>query len=188
MSKSPMVVTVTGGAGQIAYSLLFRIASGEMLGQDQPVILKILETPAAIEALKGVEMELKDCAYPLLRQVILTDQPEVGFEACDLAILVGAKPRGPGMERKDLIEQNAKNFVIQGKAINQVANKNVIVFVVGNPCNSNCLVAMHHCPDIQRSQFFAMTQLDYNRAKTQIVQKVNCFVEDIEDLDRKSVV
>ncbi|MDN3504840.1 MAG: malate dehydrogenase [Rhabdochlamydiaceae bacterium] len=182
MLKSPMKVVITGGAGQIAYNLLFRIASGEMLGLDQPIIMSILEIPSSMEALEGVHMELQDCAYPLLKEVILTTSAEEAFDGADLAILVGAKPRGPGMERKDLITENAKHFVSQGAAINKMANKNMRVFVVGNPCNTNCLVTMHHCPDIDNSQFFAMTQLDCNRSKYQIATKVSCHVDDVTDM------
>lgn len=182
MAKSAMHIAVTGGAGQISYSLLFRIASGEMLGNDQPIILSILETAAAMKALEGVKMELEDSAYPLLKQIILTDDPYKCFEGVDLAIFVGAKPRGPGMERKDLMQDNAKIFAAQGLALNQVAKKSAKIFVVGNPCNTNCLVMLHKAPNLSQENFFAMTRLDYNRALYQIGEKVGCEYKEIQDL------
>ena len=182
MGKAPIKIAVTGAAGQINYNLLFRIASGEMLGQDQPIILSLLETPVAMKALEGVYMELQDCAYPLLKKVVLTDDPMKGFEEVDLALLVGSKPRGPGMERKELMEDNAKIFVTQGKALNEVAKKSAKIFVVGNPCNTNCLVALHKAPSIPKENFFAMTRLDYNRSLYQIATESGCEYSDIKDL------
>lgn len=171
MAKSPMRIAVTGGAGQIAYSLLFRIAAGEMMGPDQPIALHLLELPEAVEALKGVVMELQDCAFPLLHEVVFGSDPMEVFGDVDIALLVGAKPRGPGMERKELLQDNGRIFIGQGKALNRVASKNVKILVVGNPCNTNCLIAMHHAPDIPRSNFMAMTRLDQNRAAAQLANK-----------------
>ena len=175
-------IAVTGGAGQICYSLLFRIANGDLLGKDQPVALHILEVPQGIEALKGVVMELNDCCFPLLREIVIGSDANEVFEAIDYAILVGAKPRGPGMERKDLLLENAKIFVAQGKALNKVASKNVKVLVVGNPCNTNCLITMHNAPDIPRENFFAMTRLDENRAKGFLAAKANVLSTDIKKM------
>jgi len=154
----PMRVAVTGAAGQIGYSLLFRIANGEMLGKGQPVILQLLEIPdeKAQKALKGVIMELDDCAFPLLQNVIPTADPKVAFKDADVALLVGARPRGPGMERKDLLEANGKIFAPQGQALSEVASRDVKVLVVGNPANTNCLIAMSHAPDVPRNRWFAM--------------------------------
>ncbi|MDA8110088.1 MAG: malate dehydrogenase [Betaproteobacteria bacterium] len=174
MSKAPVRVAVTGAAGQIGYSLLFRIASGEMLGKDQPVILQLLEIPdeKAQKALKGVMMELDDCAFPLLHGMVPASDPMVAFKDADVALLVGARPRGPGMERKDLLEANGKIFAPQGKALNAVAKRDVKVLVVGNPANTNCLIAMKNAPDLKREQFTSMMRLDHNRALTQIAQKL----------------
>jgi malate dehydrogenase len=172
-------IAVTGGAGQIAYNLLFRIASGEMLGFDQPIALHILEIPQALDALKGVAMELQDCAFPLLEEVIIGSDPRVVFKDIDLAILVGAKPRGPGMERKDLLEGNAKIFVEQGKALNEVASRDVRVLVVGNPCNTNALICAKNAPDLPPEHFFAMTRLDQNRAMAQLAVKADVPVRDV---------
>ena len=171
--KSPMRVAVTGAAGQIGYSMLFRIASGEMLGKDQPVILQLLEIPdeKAQKALKGVMMELDDCAFPLLQSMIPTADPMVAFKDVDVALLVGARPRGPGMERKDLLEANGKIFGPQGKALSEVASRDVKVLVVGNPANTNCLIAMKNAPKLKPSNFSAMMRLDHNRALTQVAQK-----------------
>jgi malate dehydrogenase len=171
--KKPMRVAVTGAAGQIGYSLLFRIASGEMLGKDQPVILQLLEIPdeKAQKALKGVMMELDDCAFPLLQSMLGTADAKGAFKDVDVALLVGARPRGPGMERKDLLEANGAIFVPQGKALNEVAARNVKVLVVGNPANTNCLIAMKNAPSLDPSQFTAMMRLDHNRSLTQIAQK-----------------
>jgi malate dehydrogenase len=180
--KSPVRVTVTGAAGQIGYALLFRIASGSMLGQDQPVILQLLDMTPAMEALNGVKMELDDCAFPLLSGVICTDDPEVAFKDCDYALLVGARPRGPGMERKDLLEANAAIFGVQGKAINAVASRNIKVLVVGNPANTNALITQRNAPDIDPRQFTAMTRLDHNRAVTQLAQQTGTTVNDIRQM------
>ena len=171
--KKPMRVAVTGAAGQIGYSLLFRIASGEMLGKDQPVILQLLEIPdeKAQKALKGVMMELDDCAFPLLQSMVPASDPKVAFKDVDVALLVGARPRGPGMERKDLLEANGAIFVPQGKALNEVASRDVKVLVVGNPANTNCLIAMKNAPGLKPEQFTAMMRLDHNRALTQVAQK-----------------
>lgn len=175
-------VAVTGGAGQINYSLLFRIATGEMLGIDQPVALHILEVPQALDALKGVVMELDDCAFPLLKEIKFGVNPEEVFEGVNYALLVGAKPRGPGMERKDLLAENGKIFTGQGAALNKVAAKDVMVYVVGNPCNTNCLITMHHAPNIPKNQFFAMTRLDENRAKAQLAMKAGVDVTDVTEM------
>jgi malate dehydrogenase len=171
--KRPMRVAVTGAAGQIGYSMLFRIASGEMLGKDQPVILQLLEIPdeKAQKALKGVMMELDDCAFPLLQSMIPTADPMAAFKDVDVALLVGARPRGPGMERKDLLEANGKIFGPQGKALSEVASRDVKVLVVGNPANTNCLIAMKNAPKLKPSNFSAMMRLDHNRALTQVAQK-----------------
>jgi malate dehydrogenase len=173
--KKPMRVAVTGAAGQIGYSLLFRIASGEMLGKDQPVILQMLEIPdeKAQKALKGVMMELDDCAFPLLQGMVPASDPMVAFKDVDVALLVGARPRGPGMERKDLLEANVKIFAPQGKALDRVAKRDVKVLVVGNPANTNCLIAMKNAPSLKPSQFTGMMRLDHNRAVSQIAQKIS---------------
>jgi len=172
--KRPMRVAVTGAAGQIGYSLLFRIANGEMLGRDQPIILQLLEIPdeKAQKALKGVMMELDDCAYPLLQGMVPTADPTVAFKDADVALLVGARPRGPGMERKDLLDANGKIFAPQGRALGAVASRDVKVLVVGNPANTNCLIAMKNAPDLKPSNFSAMMRLDHNRALSQAAQKV----------------
>ncbi len=180
--KSPVRVTVTGAAGQIGYALLFRIASGSMLGHDQPVILQLLDITPAMEALNGVKMELDDCAFPLLSGVICTDDPEVAFKDCDYALLVGARPRGPGMERKDLLEANAAIFGVQGKTINAVASRNIKVLVVGNPANTNALITQRNAPDIDPRQFTAMTRLDHNRSVTQLAQQTGTTVNDIRQM------
>ncbi|MCL4103965.1 UNVERIFIED_CONTAM: hypothetical protein GTU68_034827 [Idotea baltica] len=172
-------VTVTGAAGQIGYALLFRIASGAMLGEDQPVILQLLDIAPAMDALEGVKMELEDCAFPLLEDIICTDDPDTGFKDCDYALLVGARPRGPGMERKDLLEANAAIFSVQGKAINDHASKDIKVLVVGNPANTNALITQRNAPSIDPRNFTAMMRLDHNRAKTQIAQKTNSTVNDV---------
>jgi malate dehydrogenase len=173
--KRPLRVAVTGAAGQIGYSLLFRIASGEMLGKDQPVILQLLEIPdeKAQKALKGVIMELDDCAFPLLQSVVPTADAKVAFKDVDVALLVGARPRGPGMERKDLLEANGKIFGPQGQALSEVASRDVKVLVVGNPANTNCLIAMKNARELKPSNFSAMMRLDHNRSLSQIAQKVN---------------
>ena len=177
--KAPVRVTVTGAAGQIGYALLFRIASGAMLGDDQPVILQLLDITPAMTALEGVRMELDDCAFPLLAGVVCTDDPNVGFKDTDYALLVGARPRGPGMERKDLLEANAAIFSVQGKALNDHASRNAKVLVVGNPANTNALITQRNAPDLDPRNFTAMTRLDHNRAATQIAQKTGTTVNDI---------
>ena len=177
--KQPVRVTVTGAAGQISYSLLFRIASGQMLGADQPVILQLLEITPALDALKGVAMELEDCAFPLLHDIVTTDDAKVAFKDSQYALLVGARPRGPGMERKDLLEANAAIFSAQGKAINDTADRSIKVLVVGNPANTNALIAQRNAPDINPSQFTAMTRLDHNRAIAQIANQTGTHVTDI---------
>ena len=182
--NAPVRVAVTGAAGQIGYALLFRIASGEMLGKDQPVILQLLELPLdkAQAALKGVIMELEDCAFPLLAGVVGTDDPEVAFKDVDVALLVGARPRGPGMERKDLLLENAKIFTAQGAALNKVASREVKVLVVGNPANTNAYIAMKSAPDLKPENFTAMLRLDHNRALSQLAGKAGVAVGDIEKL------
>ena len=177
--KQPVRVTVTGAAGQIGYALLFRIASGAMLGDDQPVILQLLDITPAMEALEGVRMELDDCAFPLLAGIVCTDDPNVAFKDSDYALLVGARPRGPGMERKDLLEANAAIFSVQGKAINDNASKNIKVLVVGNPANTNALITQRNAPDIDPRNFTAMTRLDHTRAMTQIAQTTGKTVNDV---------
>jgi len=174
MPKAPVRVAVTGAAGQIGYSLLFRIASGEMLGIDQPVILQMLEIPdeKAQKALKGVMMELDDCAFPLLHGMVAAADPMVAFKDVDVALLVGARPRGPGMERKDLLEANGRIFGPQGRALDRVASRDVRVLVVGNPANTNCLIAMKNAPSLKPAQFTGMMRLDHNRAVSQIAQKI----------------
>lgn len=179
MTKPIKRVAVTGAAGQIAYSLLFRIANGDFLGVDQPIALHLLDLPVGEEALKGMKMELDDSVFPLLKEVVIGSEPEVVFGAVHYAFLVGAKPRGPGMERKDLLADNGKIFVEQGKALNRVASKDVRVLVVGNPCNTNCLIAMHHAPDLPRNHFFSMTRLDQNRAVYQLAQKARVGIEEV---------
>jgi malate dehydrogenase len=182
MSKPIKHVVVTGGAGQIAYSLLFRIAAGDMLGYDQPIALHILELPEALPALEGVKMELEDCAFPLLHEIHVGSDPRKIFKDADYALLVGSKPRGPGMERGDLLNDNGKIFIEQGKALNEVAHPDVKVLVVGNPCNTNCLIAMTHAPKIPKENFHAMTRLDQNRAVAQLAKKANVKVTDITNV------
>lgn len=175
-------VAVTGGGGQIAYSLLFRIASGELFGKEEPIALHILEVPQGVEGLKGVVMELEDCGFSHLKEIKIGSDPELVFGGVDVAILVGAKPRGPGMERKDLLKENGKIFVGQGKALNNSAKKDALVFVVGNPCNTNCLITMHHAPNIPRENFHAMTRLDQNRAQYQLANKAGVPVDSVENV------
>jgi len=177
--KAPVRVTITGAAGQIGYQLAFRIASGQMLGQDQPVILQLLEITPALPALQGVVMELDDCAFPTLAGLVATDDPNVAFKDCDYALLVGARPRGPGMERKDLLQANAAIFSVQGKALNDHASRNVKVLVVGNPANTNALIASSNAPNLDPRNFTAMTRLDHNRAKAQLAAKTGTHVNDI---------
>ena len=180
--KDPVRVTITGAAGQIGYALLFRVASGAMLGNDQPVILQLLEITPALGAVKGVVMELDDCAFPLLHEVTYTDDANVAFKDTDYALLVGSRPRGPGMERKDLLEANAAIFSAQGKALNDHASPNVKVLVVGNPANTNALIAQRNAPDLDPRNFTAMTRLDHNRAMAQLAAKAGKHVSDVEGL------
>tara|TARA_A100001037_G_scaffold131137_2_gene118865 strand:- start:4641 stop:5615 length:975 start_codon:yes stop_codon:yes gene_type:complete len=180
--KQPVRVTVTGAAGQIGYALLFRIASGEMLGKDQPVILQLLEITPALDALKGVVMELEDCAFPLIQGFVQTDDPNVAFADTDYALLVGSRPRSKGMERKDLIEANAAIFSVQGKAINDHASRDVKILVVGNPANTNCLIAQRNAPDIDPRQFTAMTRLDHNRAVAELAAKTGKHISEVSGL------
>jgi malate dehydrogenase len=180
--KKPVRVAVTGSAGQIAYSLIFRIASGEMLGPDQPVILHLLEITPALESLKGVAMEVEDCAYPLLQNIVVTDDAKVGFDDVEYALLVGATPRGPGMERNDLLKINAQIFTEQGKALNDKAHRDVKVLVVGNPANTNAYIAMRSAPDLNPKNFTAMTRLDHNRALSQLAAKTGNPVSDIKNM------
>jgi len=184
MAKAPVRVAVTGAAGQIGYALIFRIAAGEMLGKDQPVILQMLELPMekAQAALKGVMMELDDCAFPTLAGMVGTDDPKVAFKDADYALLVGAKPRGPGMERKDLLMENAKIFIEQGKALNDVASRNVKVLVVGNPANTNAYIAMKSAPSLPKKNFTAMLRLDHNRAISQLATRTGKTVSDVEKM------
>jgi malate dehydrogenase len=178
--KQPVRVAVTGAAGQISYSLLIRIASGQMLGNDQPVILQLLEITPALDALKGVAMELEDCAFPLLQGIVQTDDANVAFKDADYALLVGARPRGPGMERKDLLEANAAIFSVQGKALNDHASRDVKVLVVGNPANTNALIAQQNAPDLDPKQFTAMTRLDHNRAMAQLANQTGKHTTDVK--------
>jgi malate dehydrogenase len=180
--KQPVRVTVTGAAGQIGYALLFRIASGAMLGDDQPVILKLLDITPALDALQGVRMELEDCAFPLLAGIECSDDPNAAFKDADYALLVGARPRGPGMERKDLLEANAAIFSVQGKAINDHASRDIKVLVVGNPANTNALITQRNAPDIDAKNFTAMTRLDHNRAMTQLAIKTGTTVNDVTNM------
>jgi malate dehydrogenase len=180
--KSPVRVTVTGAAGNISYSILFRIAAGNMLGPDQPVILQCLEIPPAMNALNGVVMELNDCAFPLLHDIVATDDPNVGFKDSDFALLVGAMPRKKGMERKDLLEANSKIFSVQGKAINENAKKDCRVLIVGNPANTNALITMANAPDIKHGNITAMTRLDHNRAISQLAGKTGSASTDIKKM------
>lgn len=178
--KPPVRVAITGGAGQIAYSLAFRVASGEMLGLDQPMVLHLLEVPAALGALEGLVMELNDCAYPLLQDIVMTDDANIAFTDVNYALLVGAAPRGPGMERSDLLNKNGEIFKVQGKALNDVANRNVKVLVVGNPANTNAYIAMRSAPDLDPRQFTAMMRLDHNRAMSQLAAKTGVEVTAVK--------
>ncbi|MEZ4246708.1 MAG: malate dehydrogenase [Polyangiales bacterium] len=180
--KQPVRVAVTGAAGQIGYSLLFRIANGDLFGPDQPVILQLLDVPVAMKALEGVIMELDDCAFPLLAGVNASDDPNVAFKDVGAAMLVGAKPRGPGMERKDLLRENGPIFTSQGKALSDHAKRDVKVVVVGNPANTNCLIAQRNAPDLDPSCFSALMRLDQNRAMTQIAQKLGKPVTDVKKM------
>lgn len=180
--KTPVDIAVTGAAGQISYSLLFRLAAGDLLGPDQPVVLRLLEITPALEALKGVVMELHDCAFPLLHKVIITDDPKVAFDNVDYAFLVGAKPRKQGMLRSDLLSQNAEIFLVQGRALNEVASRNVKVLVTGNPANTNAYLAVNHAPDLAPECFAAMTMLDHTRAVSQLAQKCGVPTRDIKNV------
>lgn len=180
--KAPVRVAVTGAAGQIGYALLFRIASGEMLGKDQPVVLQLLDLPQAQDALKGVMMELQDCAFPLLAGMVASDDPEVAFKDAQVAILVGARPRSKGMERADLLAANAEIFTVQGRALNKAAARDVKVLVVGNPANTNAYIAMKSAPDLNPKNFTAMLRLDHNRALSQVAEKTGKDVKDIKNL------
>ncbi|GAB3039174.1 MULTISPECIES: malate dehydrogenase [Oleiagrimonas] len=180
--KAPVRVAVTGAAGQIGYALLFRIAAGDMLGKDQPVILHLLEITPALDALKGVVMELNDCAFPLLADIVATDDANVAFKDADYALLVGARPRGAGMERKDLLEANGKIFGPQGKALNDHAKRDVKVLVVGNPANTNALIAQQNAPDLDPKCFTAMVRLDHNRAMSQLAEKTGKHNTDIKKM------
>ena len=179
MSISPVHVAVTGAAGQIGYSLVFRIASGHLLGPDQPVVLSLLEITPAMGALEGVAMELDDCAFPLLADLALGDDPDTAFDGVDVALLVGSRPRTKGMERQDLLEANGAIFTVQGRALNDNAADDLRVLVVGNPANTNCLIAMNNAPDVPDTRFTAMTRLDHNRALTQVARKLGVSVNDV---------
>ena len=180
--KKPLKVAITGAAGNIGYAMAFRIAAGDMLGPDQPVILQLIEITPAMKALEGVVMELNDCAFPLLRGIVATDDLEEGFDGTHFAMLVGARPRGPGMERKDLISANGKIFGPQGKAIDKMAADDVRVLVVGNPANTNALIAASQCTRLDKKQFTAMTRLDHNRAMSQLATKTGCHSTDIKQM------
>jgi len=177
--KSPVNVAITGAAGQIGYALAFRVASGQMLGPDQPVNLHLLEITPALGALQGVVMELNDCAFPTLNRIVASDDAKVAFKDCDVALLVGARPRGPGMERKDLLLANAQIFSAQGKALDAVANRNVRVLVVGNPANTNALIAQRNAPNLNPRNFTAMVRLDHNRALAQLAEKAGAHITKI---------
>ena len=179
MNQNPIRIAVTGAAGQIGYSLVFRIASGQLCGSNQPVILQLLEIPPAMGALEGVAMELDDCAFPLLKQIELSDQADEAFNEANIALLVGSRPRSKGMERKDLLEANGEIFTGQGEALNKKAADDILVLVVGNPANTNCLIAMNNAPDIPRHRFTAMTRLDHNRAITQVAHKLDIGTTEI---------
>ncbi|MBA2660815.1 MAG: malate dehydrogenase [Bradymonadaceae bacterium] len=178
----PVRVSVTGAAGAIGYSLLFRIASGDLFGKDTPIILQLIEIAPAMKALEGVAMELNDCAFPLLEDIVMADDPNLGFKDANIALLVGGRPRGPGMERADLIKANGPIFTGQGKAINDHGADDIRICVVGNPCNTNCLIAMHNAPDVPRERFTAMTRLDENRAKHQFAAKAGTSVRNVTNM------
>lgn len=182
MGQSIKRVAVTGGAGQIAYALVFKIANGDLFGKDQPVAIHLLDLPTFVPALEGVKMELEDCAFPLLKEVRVGSDPWQIFDGIDFAFLVGAKPRGPGMERGDLLKDNAKIFVEQGKALNDAASKNTKILVVGNPCNTNCLIAISHAPRIPKENFHAMTRLDENRARSMIAKKADVDISKVKNM------
>ena len=180
--KKPIPIVVTGAAGQISYSLLFRLTAGQLLGSDQPIILHLLEVPAALKALEGVVMELQDCANPLLHGIVITDDPKTAFKDVEYAFLVGARPRSAGMERKDLLLANAEIFAVQGKALNEVASRQVKVLVTGNPANTNTLIAISNAPDLTAENFSCMTRLDHNRAVSQLAQKCGVLTTDITNM------
>lgn len=180
--KTPIDIAVTGAAGQISYSLLFRLASGELLGPEQPIVLRLLEVPQAMQTLQGVVMELNDCAYPLLQKIVMTDDPKVAFDNIDYAFLVGAKPRGPGMLRADLLKDNAEIFRIQGRALNEYASRRVKVLVTGNPANTNALIAISNAPDLGPDCFTAMAMLDHKRAIGQLAEKCGVISRDIKNV------
>ena len=180
--KAPIRVTITGAAGQIGYATLFRIANGDMLGHEQPIILQLLDLPQAQTVLRGVMMELEDCAFPLLQQIIITDDPKIAFKDTEVALLIGARPRGKGMERKDLIEANGAIFSVQGKLLNEYAARHVKVLVVGNPANTNALIAMKNAPDLDPKNFGSMMRLDHNRAIAQVAQKLFQPIHDIKKM------
>lgn len=180
--KTPIHIAVTGAAGQISYSLLFRLASGLLLGPEQPIVLHLLEITPALNALQGVVMELSDCTSPLISRVIATDDPRVAFKNVDYAFLVGARPRGPGMERKDLLEVNAEIFKVQGQALNEVASRDVKVLVVGNPANTNALITLKNAPDLKPENFSSMTRLDHNRAISQLAEKCGVLTTDVKNM------
>ncbi len=182
MSQPPVKVTVTGAAGQIGYAILFRVASGQMLGPDTPVHLNLLEIPQAVKAAEGTAMELDDCAFPLLAGIDIYDDPMKAFDGCGVGLLVGARPRGPGMERGDLLEANGGIFKPQGEAINAGADSDVRILVVGNPANTNCLIAKSHAPDVPRERFTAMMRLDHNRAISQLASKTGASVSEIKKM------
>lgn len=180
--KTPVRVAITGAAGNISYSLIFRVAAGDMLGKDQPVILQLLEIPPAMDALKGVVMELNDCAFPLVHGIVATDDANVAFKDVDYALLVGSRPRGPGMERSDLLKANGAIFTAQGKALNDHASRNVKILVVGNPANTNCLIAMKNAPDLPPENFTAMMRLDHNRSLSQLAEKTGSHSSKVEKM------
>jgi malate dehydrogenase len=180
--KTPVRIAITGAAGQISYSLIFRVAAGDMLGMDQPVILQLLEIPPAMKALEGVVMELNDCAFPLVAGIVATDDPNVAFKDADFALLVGSRPRGPGMERSDLLKANGAIFTVQGKALNDHASRKVKVLVVGNPANTNALIAMKNAPDLSPRNFTSMMRLDHNRAMSQIAGKTGSHSSKVEKI------
>ncbi len=180
--KTPVDIAVTGAAGQISYSLLFRLAGGALFGHEQPINLRLLEVPAAMNVLRGVVMELNDCAYPLLHKITVTDDPKVAFKNVDYAFLIGARPRGPGMERRDLLECNAEIFAVQGRVLNEVAHRNVKVLVTGNPANTNAYIAMNNAPDLDPACFCAMTMLDHNRAISQLAEKCGVTCNEIRNI------
>ena len=180
--KTPIHIAVTGAAGNISYSLLFRLAAGDLLGTDQPIVLRLLEIPSALPTLEGVVMELNDCASPLLRRVEITSDPRVAFKNVDYAFLIGARPRTAGMERKDLLEVNAEIFSVQGRALNDVASRDVKVLVTGNPANTNALIALKNAPDLTPANFSSMSRLDHNRALSQLAEKCGVLVTDIKSM------